>query len=161
MSYSPLIQSKRSNVVHIRSKESKENTTGYNTDLTVILKNSIACNENEEIHISVMSMEFPYSFYNVSTELENNKLVYDTTNTLTFDSRDYNIDDIVDYFNNDTGTKRTRGRIRAGYRQSPLQILPSYSWGFPPPTPILTKSDQRKPPPEGGGFLRWCSMVDK
>ena len=102
MSYSPLVQAKRSNVVHIRSKEATENTTGYNTDLTVILKNSIACNENEEVHVSVMSLEFPYSFYNVSTELENNKLIYDTTNTLTFESQDYNIDNIVDYFNNDT-----------------------------------------------------------
>ena len=102
MSYSPLIQAKRSNVVHIRSKEATENTTGYNTDLTVILKNSIACAENEELHISVMSLEFPYSFYNVSTELQNNTLVYDTTNTLNFESQDYNIDDIIDYFNNDT-----------------------------------------------------------
>ena len=102
MSYSPLIQAKRSNVVHIRSKEATENTTGYNTDLTVILKNSIACAENEELHISVMSMEFPYSFYNVSAELENNTLVYDTTNSLIFESQNYNIDDIVDYFNNNT-----------------------------------------------------------
>ena len=29
---------------------------------------------NEEIHISMMSAEIPYSFYNVSSELENNTL---------------------------------------------------------------------------------------
>ena len=39
--YSPIVQAKRSNVLHIRSKEAIELTTGYNTHLRVYLKNSI------------------------------------------------------------------------------------------------------------------------
>ena len=54
---------------------------------------------NEEIHISMMSAEIPYSFFNVSSELENNTLIYNTYQTVTFDSQDYSIDDIVDFFN--------------------------------------------------------------
>ncbi len=99
--YSPIVQAKRSNVLHIRSKEAIELTTGYNTHLRVYLKNSIEVNENEEVHVSIMSMEFPYSFYNISTELENNKLVYDTNNTLTFPSQNYSICQLVNYFNDD------------------------------------------------------------
>jgi len=45
--YSPIIQAKRSNVLHIRSKEAQELTTGYNTHLKVILKNAIQVDENE------------------------------------------------------------------------------------------------------------------
>ena len=100
--YSPIIQAKRSNVLHIRSKEAQELTTGYNTHLKVILKNAIQVDENEEVHISIMSMEFPYSFYNISTELTNNTLVYDTSNTLTFTSQNYNIVQLINFINADT-----------------------------------------------------------
>lgn len=49
-----------------------------------------------------MSVEIPYSFYNISSNLLNNTLVYDTNNTLTFDNQDYDIDDLVAYCNADT-----------------------------------------------------------
>ena len=31
---------------------------------------------NEEAHISIMSVEIPYSFYNISNELSNNTLIF-------------------------------------------------------------------------------------
>lgn len=96
-----LIQPINSTVLHIRSKDATQNITGYNTDFKVNLVSPIISKPDEEIHISMMSAEVPYSFYNISSELENNTLIYDTNQTLTFDSQDYSIDDVVDFFNAD------------------------------------------------------------
>ncbi len=100
-----IIQPKRSIILHIRSKDATQLTTGYNTNFNVNLTNAISISETEEVHISIMSAEMPYSFYNVSTELENNKLIYDDTQTLTFTSQDYDIDDLVAFFEADTAFK--------------------------------------------------------
>ena len=97
-----LIQPINSIVLHVRSKDANQNVSGYNTDFNVNLLAPIISKSDEEIHISIMSAEIPYSFYNISSELENNTLIYDTNQTLTFDSQDYSIDDVVDFFNADT-----------------------------------------------------------
>lgn len=97
-----LIQPINSTVLHIRSKDAIQNVSGYNTDFNVNLVAPILSKPNEEVHISMMSAEIPYSFYNVSSELENNTLIYDTDQTLTFVSQDYSIDDIVDFFNDNS-----------------------------------------------------------
>ena len=97
------MQSIRSTILHIRSKDANDLTNGvYNTYFTVNVSNPIICNPDEELHISVMSCEIPYSFYNISSELNNNILVYDTNNTLTFENQDYCIEDLVNYFNQNT-----------------------------------------------------------
>jgi hypothetical protein len=49
-----------------------------------------------------MSAEIPYSFYNISSDLNNIILKYDTTETLTFVNQDYSILDVRNFFNNDT-----------------------------------------------------------
>jgi len=49
-----------------------------------------------------MSCEIPYSFYNISAELFNNTLVYNGNVTLTFTNQDYSIDNLIEYFNQDT-----------------------------------------------------------
>ena len=96
------IQPLRSTIIHIRSKDADDLTNGeYNTHFRVNIMNPVICKLSEQIHISVMSCEIPYSFYNISAELKNNTLVYDNT-TLTFTSQDYDIDDLMDYFSNDT-----------------------------------------------------------
>jgi len=97
-----LFQPIRSTVLHVRSKDADQLVSGYNTDFSVNLKDPVKISPFEECHISIMSAEIPYSFYNVSSELENNTLIYDTNQTLLFDSQDYSIDDIVDFFNADT-----------------------------------------------------------
>ena len=79
----------------------------YNTHFRVNITNPILCSLEEELHISVMSVEIPYSFYNISSNLLNNTLVYDTNNTLTFDNQDYDIDDLVAYCNADTNFSAT------------------------------------------------------
>ena len=97
-----LIQPIRSTVLHIRSKDASQLISGFNTDFSVNLINPINVGKNEEVHISMMSAEIPYSFYNISSDLNNIILKYDTTETLTFVNQDYSILDVRDYFNNDT-----------------------------------------------------------
>ncbi len=97
-----LLQPIKSVVLHIRSKDSNQNTSGYNTDFSVNMIQPVLSTAEEEIHISLMSAEIPYSFYCISSELNNNILKYDTTETLTFDSQDYDIEQVKDFFNADT-----------------------------------------------------------
>ena len=97
-----IIQPKSSTVLHIRSKDATQVLDGFNTDFNLNLKNPIIVANDEELHISLMSCEIPYSFYNISSDLNNNTLYYAET-LLTFTNQDYSIDDVVDFFNNDTG----------------------------------------------------------
>jgi len=97
-----IVQPISTTVLHIRSKDANQNRTGFNTDFGVNLINPINIGNSQEAHISIMSCEIPYSFYNISPDLNNNTLVYDTSNTLTFTSQDYSVYDLVDFFNADT-----------------------------------------------------------
>ena len=101
-----LIQPLRTNILHIRSKETAE-IDNLNTNFSVTLKNAIAVNENEIVHVTLTSLELPYSFYNISSALNNNILVYENSigvkTTLTLLSQDYSITQLVNYLNADTG----------------------------------------------------------
>ncbi len=97
-----IIQPLSSIVLHIRSKDADQLTENYNTHLSINLINPINITKNQEAHISIMSVEIPYSFYNISAELKNNTLVYDTSNTLTITSQDYSVYELRDFFNADT-----------------------------------------------------------
>ena len=101
-----LIQPLRTNILHIRSKETAE-IDNLNTNFSVTLKNAIAVNENEIVHVTLTSLELPYSFYNISSALNNNVLVYENSigvkTTLTLLSQDYSITQFVNYLNADTG----------------------------------------------------------
>ena len=84
----PLIQSIRSTIIHIRSKDATDLTGGtYNTFFRVEVTNPVVCLAEEELHISVMSCEIPYSFYNISADLSNDTLIYDTNQTLTLTTK--------------------------------------------------------------------------
>lgn len=98
-----IVQPVSSTVLHIRSKDANQNTSGFNTNFGVNLINPINIMRDQEAHISIMSVELPYSFYNISADLNNNTLVYDTSNTLTFTSQDYSVYDLRDFLNADTG----------------------------------------------------------
>ena len=101
-----LIQPLRTNILHIRSKETAE-IDNLNTNFSVTLKNAIAVNENEIVHVTLTSLELPYSFYNISSALNNNVLVYENSigvkTTLTLLSQDYSITQLVNYLHADTG----------------------------------------------------------
>ena len=96
----PIIQALSSNIIHIRSKETNYNN--LNSDFNITLKNAIEISENQEAHINIISAEIPYSFYNISSDLENNVLIFDNTNILTFTNQDYNITELIDFINADT-----------------------------------------------------------
>ena len=97
-----LIQPIRSTVLHIRSKDATQLQTGFNTNFSVDLKDPIKTNIFEEVHIQMMSAEIPFSFYNISDNLNNTILKYDTNQTLTFTTQDYSIFELVDFCNADT-----------------------------------------------------------
>jgi hypothetical protein len=100
-----VLQAIRTTVFHVRSKDGTQLDSNFNTHFSVNLLNPVICNEGEEIHISVSSAEIPYSFYNISSDLENNTLKIDdngTTYTITISNGSYDIDDLVDAFNNTT-----------------------------------------------------------
>ena len=92
----------RSTIIHIRSKDATTLTDGYNTHFAVEILDPILKMSDEEIHIQTMSVEIPYSFYNISAELHNNILTYDTNQTLTLTSQNYNINDLLRFLVNDT-----------------------------------------------------------
>ena len=86
-----LIQPIRSTVLHIRSKDANQLQDGFNTNFSVDLKDPIKINIFEEVHIQMMSAEIPFSFYNISDNLDNTILKYDTNETLIFTTQDYSI----------------------------------------------------------------------
>ena len=101
MSYGSTIQSIRSTILHIRSKDAQQLQDGYNSNFIVNLAQEIEIDPDQECHVSISSVELPYSFYNISSEIQNNILYYNSTN-ITFTNQNYNIQNLVDFFNNDT-----------------------------------------------------------
>jgi len=97
-----LIQPIRSTVLHIRSKDATQLQAGFNTNFSVDLQDPIKTNIFEEVHIQMMSAEIPFSFYNISDNLDNTILKYDTNQTLIFTTQDYSIFELVDFFNADS-----------------------------------------------------------
>ena len=97
-----LIQPIRSTVLHIRSKDATQLQDGFNTNFSVDLQDPIKINIFEEVHIQMMSAEIPFSFYNISDNLDNTILKYDTNETLIFTTQDYSIFELIDFFNADT-----------------------------------------------------------
>lgn len=117
-----VLQAIRTTVFHIRSKDGNQLDTNFNTHFKVNLLNPVVCNEGEEIHISVSSAEIPYSFYNISSNLENNTLVIDdngTPFTITIANGSYSIDALVDAFNADSNFKT---RFSLAFNEVTLQI---------------------------------------
>ena len=98
-----LVQPLRTQIIHIRSKDADQLTPNFNTNFVVNMKTALSTTTNEEVHVSLMSVEIPYSFYNISNDLENNSLKYTFNGTLynlSFGNRDYDVFQLVDYFNN-------------------------------------------------------------
>lgn len=87
---------KRTTILHVRSKDADKN--GLNTDINMILKNPVLTNNNEVCIIQVVSAEIPYSFYNLSSNLDNNVLYYDSS-SYDLGSSNYNINRLTDVLN--------------------------------------------------------------
>tara|TARA_R100001163_G_scaffold11166_3_gene10230 strand:+ start:9831 stop:10880 length:1050 start_codon:yes stop_codon:yes gene_type:complete len=99
-----LVRPLTSNVIHIRSKDATELTSGYNSHFRVDLTNPIIIEKGYEGHIIVSSAEIPYSFYNVSADVNNNTIIYNdgTEKTYTIPSKNYDINELISTLTNDT-----------------------------------------------------------
>ena len=98
------IQPIRTTLVHVRSKDCIPLNGDKNSKFRFQLNEDIAVSENEEAHILVTSAELPYSFYNVSSSVNNDILVYQKSDnsfeTLQITNQSYSISQIVNELNN-------------------------------------------------------------
>lgn len=88
---------KRSTILHVRSKDADLNGP-LNTDINILLKAPIITSPTEVCVISVVSAEIPYSFYNISSNLGNNIIHYDST-SYDLGSSNYDINRLVSVLN--------------------------------------------------------------
>ena len=102
MSSLTTIQPIRSIILHIRSKDAVMLDDDLNTHFEVNLKAPISIEPTEELHCFLSQAEIPYSFYCVSSDLDNNLLVYNDIETLTFPNQNYNPDELINTMNNDS-----------------------------------------------------------
>lgn len=96
-----VLKAKRTTIVHIRSKDANQKQTDLNTEFSINLVSPVECAQHEEIHAQVISAEIPNSAYNVSTQVQNNTIIYNNSSTFTFPSKNYDIDEIVRVINAD------------------------------------------------------------
>lgn len=88
-----------SSIIHIRSKDCTELTTGFNTHLKVPgngnLLPAIQRKIGHQLHVSISSAEIPYTFYNVTTHLKSNQIEVDGAASLQLPDGNYDIYDLV------------------------------------------------------------------
>ena len=90
-----ILKPKRITIVHIRSKDANQKNADLNTEFSINLVSPVECGQQEEIHAQVISAEIPNSAYNVSTQVENNTIIYDDTSSFILPSKNYDIDELV------------------------------------------------------------------
>lgn len=88
---------KRTTILHVRSKDADLNGP-LNTDINILLKAPITTSPTEVCVISVVSAELPYSFYNISSNLDNNILYYDDTE-MNLGSSNYDVNRLTTVLN--------------------------------------------------------------
>ena len=95
-----------SHIVHIRSKDAVQLSSGYNSHFKFILEDKIKIDQGQQINITMSSGEFPYSFYNVSTDVKNTGIIVDDGGTeFNFSNGNYSIYDIRDAITASTDLK--------------------------------------------------------
>ncbi len=95
-----------SHIVHIRSKDATQLSAGYNSHFKFILEDPVKINQGEQINITMSSGEFPYSFYNVSTDVKNTGIIVDDGGLeFNFGNGNYSIYDVRDVITASTAFK--------------------------------------------------------
>ena len=93
-----------SHIVHIRSKAAPQLTAGYNSHFKFLLEDPIKINQGEQINITMSSGEFPYSFYNVSSDVNNRGIIIDDGGIeFNFGNGNYSIYELRDVINASSG----------------------------------------------------------
>ena len=90
-----ILRPKRTTIVHIRSKDADQINPDLNTNFRVNLVSPIECAQTEEIHAQLISAEIPNSAYNVSSQVGNNTIVYNTSSSYILPAKNYDIDELV------------------------------------------------------------------
>tara|TARA_Y100001937_G_C7114494_1_gene329431 strand:- start:865 stop:1998 length:1134 start_codon:yes stop_codon:yes gene_type:complete len=79
-------------MVHIRSKDVKQLTSGFNTDLLIDLAAPIKRNNrNQDLHVSLSSAEIPITFYAFSSNLNNLNIYVDGAVSLVIPEGNYDV----------------------------------------------------------------------
>ena len=88
--------------IHIRTKDARQLTEGFTTDMQVELTAGIRREPNTMFHVTLSSVEFPWTFYNFSSNLNNLQLHLDSGSTVfTLAAGNYNIYELVTAINDD------------------------------------------------------------
>ena len=70
----------KSYMIHVRSKDCEQLSSGFNTDMKINLQAGIARdNANQDIHLSISTASIPVTFYYFSSYLNNVTINYETT----------------------------------------------------------------------------------
>ena len=79
-----------STILHVRSKDCTQLTTGFNTDLQVNLNTAIG-GQNSDLHLSLIDAQIPHTWFNISEQLENTKMRVDGVDSLVLSEASYDI----------------------------------------------------------------------
>ncbi len=97
-----LVQPLRQFVLHVRSKD-VERTAELNSHIYIDLLEPITINSaTEEIHQILLSGELPYSFYNISSQVNNNIIRFTANGEplpFTFPNKNYDVNELVKVMN--------------------------------------------------------------
>ncbi len=94
-------------MIHVRSEDCIQLTSGYNTNLLVDLKAQINRPDNARFHLSLASAEIPYAWYAFSSDLWTNQIYVDGVANLIIPNGNYDIWELVTVINADTPFKYT------------------------------------------------------
>ena len=87
-------------ILHIRSKDCEKILQGtFNSSILINLPTQIIIPELSHLAVKLISAEIPYSFYNISDNLDNNKLTYDTTEIINLYNSNYSMTELIRYLN--------------------------------------------------------------
>lgn len=96
---SNIIQPIRQYIIHIRSKDVVVEGD-LNSHIYVDLIEPIRINPiKEELHMVMTQAEIPNSFYNISSNVNNDKLLYNSNVSYTIPNKNYDIDELIKVLN--------------------------------------------------------------
>tara|TARA_R110002049_G_scaffold206382_1_gene376911 strand:+ start:548 stop:1468 length:921 start_codon:yes stop_codon:yes gene_type:complete len=87
-------------ILHCRSKDCEKITQGtVNSHIQVVLPEAIIPKTNETIKVKLVSAEIPYSWHNVSDNLDNNYITYNSIETIQLGSKNYTATELIKFLN--------------------------------------------------------------
>ncbi|MBD36330.1 MAG: hypothetical protein CL512_06135 [Actinobacteria bacterium] len=83
-------------LLHIRSKDTLQRSTGFNTDFDVELTREISRIPGHRLHVSISSAEIPFVFNNITSHLQSNQIFVNGAASLLLADGNYSVYDLVD-----------------------------------------------------------------